>query len=93
MIEILYDILEFVMNTLIILVMLFFAYMSSHLVSEKKAGHTIPLPWEKGNAKQSNDSNGSQINGTKRTKQNANASAEGLVFDKNKVEYRDGDNT
>ena len=24
-----------------------FAYMSSHLVSEKKAGHTIPLPWEK----------------------------------------------
>ena len=28
--------------------MAFFAYMSSHLVSEKKAGHTIPLPWEKG---------------------------------------------
>tara|TARA_B100000900_G_scaffold415327_1_gene444800 strand:- start:454 stop:582 length:129 start_codon:yes stop_codon:yes gene_type:complete len=25
----------------------FFAYMSSHMVSEKKAGHTIPLPWEK----------------------------------------------
>lgn len=25
----------------------FFAYMSSHLVSEKKAGHRIPLPWEK----------------------------------------------
>jgi hypothetical protein len=28
--------------------MAFFAYMSSHLVSEKKAGKTIPLPWEKG---------------------------------------------
>ena len=24
-----------------------FAYMSSHLVSEKKAGKNIPLPWEK----------------------------------------------
>ena len=26
---------------------LFIAYMSSHLVSEKNAGKTIPLPWEK----------------------------------------------
>jgi len=25
----------------------FFAYMSSHMVSEKKAGKQIPLPWEK----------------------------------------------
>ena len=25
----------------------FFAYMTSHLVSEKKAGKTIPLPWER----------------------------------------------
>ena len=24
-----------------------FAYMSSHLVSETKAGKNIPLPWEK----------------------------------------------
>ena len=24
-----------------------FAYMSSHLESEKKAGKNIPLPWEK----------------------------------------------
>jgi Tfp pilus assembly protein PilO len=23
-----------------------FAYMSSHLVSEKKAGRQLPLPWE-----------------------------------------------
>lgn len=27
---------------------LFIAYMSSHLVSEKHAGKTLPLPWEKG---------------------------------------------
>lgn len=25
----------------------FFAYMSSHLVSEQKAGKKLPLPWEK----------------------------------------------
>tara|TARA_B100001939_G_C16932233_1_gene614401 strand:- start:2114 stop:2287 length:174 start_codon:yes stop_codon:yes gene_type:complete len=25
----------------------FFAYMSSHLVSEKKAGKQLPFPWEK----------------------------------------------
>jgi len=25
----------------------FFAYMSSHLVAEKKAGKKLPLPWEK----------------------------------------------
>ena len=31
---------------LILLFAAFFAYMSSHLVAEKKAGHTIPLPWE-----------------------------------------------
>ena len=24
-----------------------FAYMSSHLVSEQKAGRSLPLPWEK----------------------------------------------
>tara|TARA_B100000575_G_C22558428_1_gene355421 strand:- start:65 stop:199 length:135 start_codon:yes stop_codon:yes gene_type:complete len=25
----------------------FFMYMSSHINSERKAGKTIPLPWEK----------------------------------------------
>lgn len=30
---------------------LWFAYMSSHLVEEKKRGHSIPLPWEKKNEK------------------------------------------
>jgi len=28
--------------------MAFFAYMSCHIVSEKKARKTLPLPWEKG---------------------------------------------
>lgn len=31
----------------IILVLGFFAYMSCHVVSEKKIGKRIPLPWEK----------------------------------------------
>lgn len=42
------EVLEFIMLLLILTAMAFFAYMSSHLVSEKKAGKTIPLPWEKG---------------------------------------------
>jgi len=24
-----------------------FAYMTSHIIAERKAGKTIPLPWEK----------------------------------------------
>lgn len=28
--------------------MTFFVYMSSHMISERKTGKTIPLPWEKG---------------------------------------------
>jgi len=42
------EVLHFFLSVLILIGMAFFAYMSSHLVSEKKAGHTIPLPWEKG---------------------------------------------
>jgi len=42
------EVINFILGAVLIVVMLFFAYMSSHLVSEKKAGHTIPLPWEKG---------------------------------------------
>ena len=87
------EVINFILGVVLIVVMFFFAYMSSHLVSEKKAGHTIPLPWEKRNAIQTDDSNGSQINDAKRTKQNANASAKTGVFDKNQVKYRDGDNT
>jgi len=87
------ELINFILGVVLVVGMFFFAYMSSHLVSEKKAGHTIPLPWEKGNAKQTDDSNGSQTDGAKRKKQNANASAEGLVFDKSKVKYFDGDNT
>jgi hypothetical protein len=40
--------IEVLVLSLILTAMAFFAYMSSHLVSEKKAGKTIPLPWEKG---------------------------------------------
>ena len=93
MIDVLYTVLEFIFNLGLIVVMAFFAYMSSHLVSEKKAGKTIPLPWEKKHEKQTVDSVGSQTNGTKRKRKNANASAKGIVFNKSKVKYFDGDNT
>ena len=39
------------MNTIVGILLIigtaYFAYMSSHLVSEKKKGKRIPLPWEK----------------------------------------------
>jgi hypothetical protein len=44
-------ILEILMSGAVLIVGFFFTYMSSHMVSEKKAGHTIPLPWEKENRK------------------------------------------
>ena len=87
------EVLNFIIGVVLIVVMFFFAYMSSHLVSEKKAGKTIPLPWEKNYEEQDIKGSRSQTDGAKRKKQNANASTEGLVFDKNKVKYRDGDNT
>ena len=42
------EVIEFVFGMLLLTGMAFLAYMSSQLVSEKKAGKTIPLPWEKG---------------------------------------------
>lgn len=42
------EVLNFIIGVVLVVVGFFFAYMSSHLVSEKKAGKTIPLPWEKG---------------------------------------------
>jgi DMSO/TMAO reductase YedYZ heme-binding membrane subunit len=39
--------IEYIVTGAVLLVMMFVAYMSSHIVSEKKAGKTIPLPWEK----------------------------------------------
>jgi len=40
------EILENIGIVLSLIVMTFFVYMSSHLVSEKKAGKTLPLFWE-----------------------------------------------
>jgi len=87
------EILENIFIFLILFAMTFFAFMSSHLVSEKKAGHTIPLPWERKNAKKSVDSKRSKTNGKRSKKQNANVSQATGVFDKSKIKYRDGDNT
>jgi len=42
------EVLNFIIGVVLVIAGFFFAYMSSHLVSEKKAGKTIPLPWEKG---------------------------------------------
>ena len=52
-----------------------FAYMSSHIIAERKAGKHIPLPWEK-----------------KRLNNNSPDMGTGK-FDKQRVPYRDGDNT
>ena len=87
------EVINFILGAVLIVVMFFFAYMSSHLVSEKKAGKTIPLPWEKNYEEQDINSNRSQTNGEKRKKQNANAVAKRVVFEKHEVEYTDGDNT
>lgn len=43
-----YEIFETLFGFAIVIVAAFFAYMSSHMVEEKKRGKTIPLPWEKG---------------------------------------------
>ena len=43
------EVINFILGIVLLLGAFFFAYMSSHLVSEKKAGHSIPLPWEKKN--------------------------------------------
>lgn len=40
------EVINFILGIVLSIAAFFFAYMSSHLVSEKKAGHTIPLPWE-----------------------------------------------
>jgi len=42
------EVINFILGVVLLIGAFFFAYMSSHLVSEKKAGRTIPLPWEKG---------------------------------------------
>ena len=40
-------IVEIIFIAVLIIGSAFLAYMSNHLVSEKKAGHSLPLPWEK----------------------------------------------
>lgn len=39
--------IEFIGMALLLLGSAFFAYMSSHMVSEKKAGKELPLPWDR----------------------------------------------
>jgi len=41
------EILETIFSIFLVIVMGFFAYMSAHVVEEKKRGKRIPLPWEK----------------------------------------------
>lgn len=42
-----YEILENLFMGCLLVGMFFFAYMSAHMVEERKRGKTIPLPWEK----------------------------------------------
>tara|TARA_B100000900_G_scaffold157627_1_gene133948 strand:+ start:303 stop:425 length:123 start_codon:yes stop_codon:yes gene_type:complete len=39
--------MEILVGILVVSVAGFFAYMSTHMVEEKKQGKRIPLPWEK----------------------------------------------
>lgn len=41
-----YEIFETLFVISLLVAMAFFAYMSSHMVEEKKRGKRIPLPWE-----------------------------------------------
>ena len=69
-------------NTAIgILIVIFaglFAYISSHIIAERKAGKFIPLPWEKKEIKPDPKNNPDLGKGK---------------FDKQRVSYRPEDNT
>ncbi len=41
------EVLEILIGVLVIVVMAAFAYMSAHIVEEKKKGKQIPMFWEK----------------------------------------------
>ena len=64
-----------IIGILLVIASGFFAYMTSHIIAERKANKTIPLPWEK-----------------KRLNNNSPDMGTGK-FDKQRVHYRDGDNT
>lgn len=39
--------LERLIGAVILIIMSIVVYLSSHLISERRAGKTLPLPWEK----------------------------------------------
>jgi len=41
------EVLENILGISLLIVMGLAAYMSSHIISERKAGKQLPLPWEK----------------------------------------------
>lgn len=41
------EVLENILGILLLVFMGLAAYMSSHIISERKAGKQLPLPWEK----------------------------------------------
>ena len=47
--EIFMLVVEIIFIAVLIIGSAFLAYMSNHMVSEKKAGRSLPLPWEKRN--------------------------------------------
>lgn len=46
-VNMLFEILEFLLGVFVCIIGLSFVYMSVHMVEEKKRGKNIPLPWEK----------------------------------------------
>jgi len=40
------ELISYIIGIILVIASFLFAYVSSHIISERKAGHTIPLPWE-----------------------------------------------
>lgn len=93
MIEAFMTVVNFIFGLLLVVVAGFFAYMSSVLVSEKKARQRAGLtdyydrPIGDANNEASVETNANQ------QKSNATSTTKTGVFDKSKVKYFDGDNT
>lgn len=96
----LYTLLGYLAFALVFVCLSLFVWQSNKIISERnelrrRTGkyYDFDITQElkrQENEKQAINSKRSQTNGAKRKKQNANASAEGLVFDKSKVKHKNG---
>ena len=71
--------IDYIVGTVVCIIAFGFAYMSSHIIAERKAGKFIPLPWEKKEQIKTDPKNNPDLGKGK--------------FDKQRVAYRPEDNT